>query len=138
MPCCASEIVINVRMCVASAQDTTSLFTRDMYGRGGDIARALWCEMHAKGEGKPAQRNAPPFITPCSHPFTLQRPRNPPPCPISPRVNGGTANRACAIHPRHTTRFTRTRRQNLNLINKFVQKDAPKGAGSSAAIAAMF
>ena len=81
MPCCASEIVINVRVCVASAQDTTSLFTRDMYGRGGGIARALLCEMHAKGEGKPAQRNAPPFITPCSHPVTLQRPRNPPPSP---------------------------------------------------------
>ena len=34
--------------------------------------------------------------------------------------------------------FTRTQRQNFALINKSIEKDAPKGAGSSVAIAAMF
>ena len=51
------------------------------FGRGGGIARALWCGCMQGGGGKAAQRNTPPFITPCSHPFTLQRPRNPPPSP---------------------------------------------------------
>ena len=50
----------------------------------------------------------------------------PPPRPISPRVNGGTANRACATHPKHTTRFIRTPRQNLNLTKKSFQRCAER------------
>ena len=44
------------------------------------------------------------------------------------------------MHARHTAQlsFTRTQWQNFGLIKKFVEKDAPKGAASSAAIAAMF
>ena len=38
----------------------------------------------------------------------------------------------------HTIKLTRTQRQNFALINKSIEKNAPKGAGSSVAIAAMF
>ena len=55
-----------------------------------------------------------------------------------PRKNDGTANGACVIHPIHKTSFTRTPRQNTSVIYKFIEKVAPKGAGSSAAMAAMF
>ena len=64
----------------------------------------------------------------------------PPPRPICTRESFIAANRASIMHARHTAQlsFTRTRWQNFRLINKFVAKDAPKGAESSAAIAAMF
>ena len=55
-----------------------------------------------------------------------------------PRKNDGTANGACVIHPIHKTSFTRTPRQNISVIYKFIGKVAPKGAGSSVAMAAMF
>ena len=55
-----------------------------------------------------------------------------------PRKNDGTANGASAIHPIHKTIVTRTSRQTTSVIYKLVEKVAPKAAGSSAAMAAMF
>ena len=54
-----------------------------------------------------------------------------------PRKNDGTANGACVTHPIHKASFTRTSRQNTSVVYKFIEKVAPKGAGISAAIAAM-
>ena len=54
-------------------------------GRHRCVASLEWAlanaQLPSERGGKAAQRNTPPFITPCSHPFTLQRPRNPPPSP---------------------------------------------------------
>ena len=44
-------------MCVASARSGTPPFIRDYFGRGRGIARALCCEMHAKGEGSLAHHH---------------------------------------------------------------------------------
>ena len=55
-----------------------------------------------------------------------------------PRKNDGTANGACVIHTIHKTSFTRTPRQNISVIYKSIEKVAPKGAGSSVVMAAMF
>ena len=73
------------RMCVASARFATPTLNYDTFGRGGGIARALWCGSMQGGGGKAA----------------------------------------------HTT-------AEFKFYQQILSKDAPKGAGSSAAIAAMF
>ena len=90
----------------------------------GEICRAVRMELVVSVcMGEASARFATPPFTPRT---TL------------PRKNDGTANGACVIHPIHKTSFTRTPFQNISVMYKFIEKVAPKGAGSSAAMAAMF
>ena len=70
-----------------------------------------------------------------------QRPRNPP--PLAQHDHGRIlAKRIARVaymqDTLHTIKLTRTQRQNFVLINKSIEKNAPKGAGGSVTLAAMF
>ena len=65
----------------------------------------------------------------------------PPPRPTWPRKNIGKANRTCTIHARHTAHYQASLAHNGKILpwsTNPLKKNAPKGAGSSVAIAAMF